>query len=505
MTYINGDHIQDLLTFEECEPSLAAGPLCEQGDIVGHSTVIATADYPDFRKHPQIQSVNVVTIDWIWGGFKIFTVETEDPAGNPLPTFRRAIVLHLLDRDGYCDNSPSLHPVLGETVEWIIDSGEGVFIDGEEDFEVGLLGLSATTTVFDASSHDPDRTYPTLDPNECQTWVIVQNSLQSETNVFFIADDPEGPVGFDVILFGDADIEVTKTADVDEAHVGDTITYTVTVENIGDGNLEDIVITDSLAGALTCDLGDGILVPGEDVSCDYTYVVQDTDADPLENTVTATAIGEVDGVDTEVSDSASAEVDILNPAITVEKSGPDSALVTTDATYTFVVTNTGDATLNDVSVSDDVLGAQANCSVADLGPGEQISCSATTTLDTEGDVTNTVTATATDNLGQEVSATDSHTTTVLPIEVQLFEGWNEIDPWMGAGIAGVASIISGLTDAIEPDVWEAVGHFDNPTQTWTQTFADAPLEAFNTLGEINAGDIYWIFVTADATLTFPLP
>jgi uncharacterized repeat protein (TIGR01451 family) len=505
MTYVNGDHIQDLLTFEECEPSLAAGPLCEQGDIVGHATVIATVDYPDFRKHPQIQSVNVVTIDFIWFGFKTFTVETTDPAGNPLPTFRRAIVLHLLDRDGFCDNSPSLHPVLGERVDWLIDSGEGVFIDGEEDFEVGLLGLSATTYTFDASSHDPDRTYPTLDPNECQTWVIVQNSLQSETNVFFIADDPEGPVGFDVILFGDADIEVTKTADVEEAHVGDTITYTVTVTNIGDGNLEDVVITDSLAGELVCDLGDGILVPGEEVECEYTYVVLDTDADPLENTVTATAIGEVDGVDTEVSDSASAEVDILNPAISVEKSGPDLALVTTDATYTFVVTNTGDATLNDVEASDDVLGDLANCSVADLGPGEQVTCTATTTLGTEGEVTNTVTVTATDNLGESVSATDSHTTDVLPIEIELFEGWNEINPWMGASIAGIANIISGLNDAIEPDVWVAVAHFDNPTQTWTQTFVDAPLEDFNTLGSIDGGSIYWIFVTSDATLTLPLP
>jgi uncharacterized repeat protein (TIGR01451 family) len=505
MTYINGDHIQSLLTFEDCEPSLAAGPLCEQGDVVGHSTVIATVDYPDFRKHPQIQSTNVVTIDWIWGGFKIFTVENEDPAGNPLPTFRRAIVLHLLDRDGYCDNSPSLHPVLGETVDWVIDSGEGVFIDGEENFTVGLLGLSATTTVFDASTHDPDRTYPTLDPNECQTWVIVQNSLQTETNVFFIAHDPEGDVGFDVILFGDAGIEVTKTADVDEAHVGDTITYTVEATNVGTGNLTDLVFVDSLVGELTCDTGDGILVPEESVECEYTYTVLDTDADPLENTVTVTGTGDVDGVPTDVSDEDSASVDILNPAISVQKSGPDVALVTTEATYTFIITNTGDATLNDVSASDDVLGALDDCSIADLGPGEQVTCTATTELSDEGEITNTVTVSGTDNLGEEVSATDSHTTEVLPITLDLFEGWNEIDPWMGVGVDGISNIISTLSTAVSPDVWEAIAHFDNPTQTWTQTFVDAPLEDFNTLGSIEPGSIYWIFVTSDATLTFPLP
>jgi hypothetical protein len=179
--------------------------------------------------------------------------------------------------------------------------------------------------------------------------------------------------------------------------------------------------------------------------------------------------------------------------------------VTTEATYTFIITNSGDATLHEVSATDDVLGALDDCSVAELIPGEQITCTATTELTTVGTITNTVSVAGTDALGTEVTATDSHDTEVLDIELALFEGWNEIHPWMGVSLEGVTGVVDGLSSAVSPDVWEAIAHFDNPTQVWTQTFKDAPLPDFNTLGEVEAGSIYWIFVTGDATLTFPLP
>jgi hypothetical protein len=106
--------------------------------------------------------------------------------------------------------------------------------------------------------------------------------------------------------------------------------------------------------------------------------------------------------------------------------------------------------------------------------------------------------------GDPVSDTDSHDTEVVDIEIQHCEGWNEIDPWLGVDITGTDNVIDGLSSAIDPDVWTSVAHFDNPTQVWTQTFSDAPLPAFNTLAEIEVGKIYWIFVTEDALLTFPL-
>jgi uncharacterized repeat protein (TIGR01451 family) len=55
-------------------------------------------------------------------------------------------------------------------------------------------------------------------------------------------------------------------------------------------------------------------------------------------------------------DKALQPEDILNPDISVEKSGPESAHVGDNITYTYTVTNTGYVPLSDVTVSDDLAG-----------------------------------------------------------------------------------------------------------------------------------------------------
>ena len=64
--------------------------------------------------------------------------------------------------------------------------------------------------------------------------------------------------------------------------------------------------------------------------------------------------------------------------------------------YSFVVTNTGNVTLDPVSVDDPLVGA-VSCPVSSLAPGASTTCSATyvlTQADVDaGSVTNTATAT----------------------------------------------------------------------------------------------------------------
>jgi hypothetical protein len=81
-------------------------------------------------------------------------------------------------------------------------------------------------------------------------------------------------------------------------------------------------------------------------------------------------------------------------------------------TYTYVVTNTGDTTLFDVSVDDDVIGHIGD--IAELAPGESV----TLTKDWElpnhaGAVTNVGTATGTDVLGKTVTADDDANVTIV--------------------------------------------------------------------------------------------
>ena len=71
--------------------------------------------------------------------------------------------------------------------------------------------------------------------------------------------------------------------------------------------------------------------------------------------VTAEAVGA--DSEAEVSDVDSCSTDILHPAIEIVKTVSEETVpVGTTVTYTYVVTNTGDTTLFDVVVTDDVLG-----------------------------------------------------------------------------------------------------------------------------------------------------
>ncbi len=217
-TQVNGDADLD---FRDCTNSTGPFPhttdagniikeitgfFCEQGDVVGASTIGAVVNYPDKRKHSPIAS-NDVTVTWTWGGIKEITVEQE--AGDQFSF----IVLHVTDRDGgECSTSQSLHPVLGEPVDWLIDSGDGTITDGEILVSLGVLGQSATTVTFDPD--DPAlRGRAKIDPNECQTWIRVVSTLLNEVNVLTTAHDPEGDVVFDTILNVDSDNDGVRDLD----------------------------------------------------------------------------------------------------------------------------------------------------------------------------------------------------------------------------------------------------------------------------------------------------
>jgi hypothetical protein len=124
----------------------------------------------------------------------------------------------------------------------------------------------------------------------------------------------------------------------------------------------------------------------------------------MPNTATVT-------VDEGVSDQDSHEVDILHPAITITKvPDPQSGPPGTPVTFTYTVTNSGDVTLTNVSVDDNVLGHIGD--VASLAPGETVVLTASTVIG-DGSVTNIAIAGGTDPLGTKVS--DDAQATISPV------------------------------------------------------------------------------------------
>jgi uncharacterized repeat protein (TIGR01451 family) len=248
-----------------------------------------------------------------------------------------------------------------------------------------------------------------IDPDE--TWTFqatytVQagdpDPLVNTATVSSDADDPDtsdNEATWTVDILHPA-IDVSKSCP-QYAHEGDTISYTMTVKNTGDTPLSNVMVTDSLLGIIFT----GSLAVGEEMTFDVPFTVP-TPSDDITNTVTAS--GE-DPLGLTVTDTAQCTVDVLHPAIAIDKSADKVTARAGDTiTYTIIVTNTGDTPLYDVSVTDTLLGT---FSIGTLGVGQSVTITPAPTYTVNaGDpdpLVNTATASGKDVLDMEVTAEDT--------------------------------------------------------------------------------------------------
>ena len=240
----------------------------------------------------------------------------------------------------------------------------------------------------------------------------------------------------------------SNTTSVD---AGDTITYTFDVTNEGPASVTGLTLTDTLFGINAMALTPSTLAAGETLSYEYTHTITQDDIDSglIENTATVQgegptlSDGTASGTVTDTSDSGS-DADgtpITNPELV---DGPDtdtdptndptitdlsqepsleltkSASVPSDTnangeidendeiTFSFEVENTGNVTIDNISITDVALGSAVTLSSTTLLPGETATATATyviTALDvTNGYAENTATVTGSDP--QSVTVTD---------------------------------------------------------------------------------------------------
>jgi uncharacterized repeat protein (TIGR01451 family) len=158
-------------------------------------------------------------------------------------------------------------------------------------------------------------------------------------------------------------IAMNKTAEPVQAHEGDTIAYTYTITNPGNTPLSNILVTDDKAGNITYEggyqggdtNGDEILDGNETWVLIATYNVTADDVSPLVNTATVSG---TDALGRSVqSEEAAASVDILRPAIAINKTAePTEAYEGDTITYTYTITNPGNTPLSNIVVTDDKVG-----------------------------------------------------------------------------------------------------------------------------------------------------
>ena len=211
-------------------------------------------------------------------------------------------------------------------------------------------------------------------------------------------------------------IGLVKTAGVPSGTAaGDTIDYTFVVTNSGTVTLSGIAVSDPTVGAVDCPVD--TLAPGASTTCTATYTLtqEDVDAGAVNNTATATGTPP-SGDPVEATDSVTTPID-QTPSVTLDKQAgtPSGSAAGDTIDYTFLVTNTGNVTLDPVSIDDPTVGAVV-CPVTSLAPGDSTTCTATYTLtqaDVDaGHVANTATVSGTPPTGPDVTATDNTDTPI---------------------------------------------------------------------------------------------
>lgn len=201
------------------------------------------------------------------------------------------------------------------------------------------------------------------------------------------------PAPFDNPLFAPAEpaLTIEKSTNGEDADtaaegpqlaVGSTATFEYVVTNTGQVDLVDIVVTDDILGEV-CTIA--TLVAGESTSCDATATVT---AGAYVNIGTATGFaddGSGNPTGDEVTDTDPSNHTGVAPGIALTKTldgqdlnDPDGELPTfeigTTITFDFLVQNTGDFTLTDITLVDDVLGP-ITCPRTELDAGESMTCS----------------------------------------------------------------------------------------------------------------------------------
>ena len=228
-------------------------------------------------------------------------------------------------------------------------------------------------------------------------------------------------------------LEITKEGPA-TALLNTEFNYTITVTNVGDGEATGTSVVDTLDSGLepvSSSRDDGRIVGSTvrwdigtiDAGASETIVlrVRGVAGGDQENVASASTEGST------IAPEARATTTILVPDISLEKAGRSAMFVGNEATFTLTVSNTGEAPLTDVTITEDIPDGMSYVSSTPEGTvsadGRQVvwdigtlalegasSVSVTLQADEEGTVTNTASASA----SEDVSDSSSIDILVLP-------------------------------------------------------------------------------------------
>ena len=196
------------------------------------------------------------------------------------------------------------------------------------------------------------------------TYTVKQSDIDKGGKIHNVATVGDKSPEKDVPVEQNSSYTAVKTADKEKVTAaGEIITYTITVTNTGNTTLKDIPVVDDMAGINT--KIDTIEV-GKSASVTGTYTVKQSDIDKG---------GKIHNVATVGDKSPEKDVPVeQNSSYTAVKTA-DKEKVTAAGeiiTYTITVTNTGNTTLKDIPVVDDMAGINTKIDTIEVGKSASV-------------------------------------------------------------------------------------------------------------------------------------
>jgi len=231
--------------------------------------------------------------------------------------------------------------------------------------------------------------------------------------------------------FSVCSIAVTKTAAGPSGEplskIGDPVTYTITIENTGAGDLFLDSLLDSQLGDLTENAIGGrctAIETGQTCSFDVVNAVPDDSSDPIDSRITANYSGSGGSGVSSISASDESQVNLFQPSVDVSVIGDELSTAGNLVNYLITVVNTGSLDSPDLAngtINDTLLGdlldpfnpyvTNSDCSMVLPTGGSCVIAASREVLATDPDpLTNTVSVSynPADGFANVISASNSH-------------------------------------------------------------------------------------------------
>jgi uncharacterized repeat protein (TIGR01451 family) len=195
---------------------------------------------------------------------------------------------------------------------------------------------------------------------------------------------------------------------------GEIITYTYTVTNTGNVTLHGITVNDDqIPGPIVC--LSTALSPGQSTTCQAPHIVTAADMAAGHITNAGTVTGQppagpavTDGDNDTVDAIRTPGIQLVKTAFPTRYAAPGETV-----TYSYLVVNTGNVALHDITVTDNAITGPVGCPASTLDPGDSTTCHAVHTITsadvTSGHITNVGTVTGQPPTGPAVTGKSTET------------------------------------------------------------------------------------------------